>query len=100
MTRSIFDPTGPNTERSGSAFMGPDANQISHMPSDVIDGVVEPDEDVSATPDAAFDSSTDQAAAGDAAPPAEGDKTDPDGALLRPEDSLSHPDRDPQGSGG
>jgi hypothetical protein len=38
MTRSIFDPGGPDTERSGSRNLGPDARNISHMPPDVIDG--------------------------------------------------------------
>ena len=41
MTRSIFDPTGPNTERSGSTFLGPDADNRSHMPESAVDGVVE-----------------------------------------------------------
>jgi hypothetical protein len=41
MTDSIFDPTGPNTERSGNRYMGPDAANISHMPPDVTDGRVE-----------------------------------------------------------
>jgi hypothetical protein len=40
MTRSIFDPTGPDTERSGSRNLGPDAENISHMPPDLIDGAV------------------------------------------------------------
>src|SRR5258705_12375591 len=44
MTRSIFDPTGGETERSGSPLLGPDAANISHMPPDVVDGVVEEDE--------------------------------------------------------
>ena len=38
---SIFDPSGPNTERSGNTFSGPDAAQLSHMPESAIDGVVE-----------------------------------------------------------
>jgi hypothetical protein len=32
MTRSIFDPTGSETEHSGSRNLGPDAREISHMP--------------------------------------------------------------------
>jgi len=44
MTDSIFDPSGPNTERSGNRNLGPDAENISHMPPDVIDGKVEPDD--------------------------------------------------------
>ena len=38
MTRSIFDPTGSDTEHSGSRNLGPDASNISHMPPDVVDG--------------------------------------------------------------
>jgi hypothetical protein len=44
MTRSIFDPNSGETERSGSRFTPPDANQISQMPPDVVDGEVEPEE--------------------------------------------------------
>ena len=40
MTRSIFDPTGPETERSGSTFTPPEAANISQMPPGVIDGDV------------------------------------------------------------
>ena len=40
MTRSIFDPDGGETEQSGSTFTGPHADNISHMPRDVIDGEV------------------------------------------------------------
>ena len=43
MTRSIFDPTGPNTERSGGRFTGPDSDNRSHMPESAVDGVVEAD---------------------------------------------------------
>ena len=43
MTDSIFDPSGPNTERSGDRNLGPDAANISHMPPSVTDGKVEPD---------------------------------------------------------
>ena len=38
MTRSVFDPTGGEAERSGSPNLGPDAANISHMPPDVVDG--------------------------------------------------------------
>ena len=34
MTRSIFDPTGGNVERSGSTFTPPEADQISHLPDE------------------------------------------------------------------
>jgi hypothetical protein len=45
MTRSIFDPTGGETEHSGSRNLGPDASEISQMPPDVVDGVVEGEEE-------------------------------------------------------
>ena len=38
MTRSIFDPGGHETERSGSTFRGEDAGNRSKMPPDVVDG--------------------------------------------------------------
>ena len=37
---SIFDPRGNQTEHSGSTFMGPSADNISHLPPDVSDGEV------------------------------------------------------------
>ena len=51
MTRSIFDPTGGETERSGSPMLGPDAANVSHMPPDVTDGVAEEAGGVEAAPD-------------------------------------------------
>jgi len=47
MTRSIFDPGGGETERSGSTFLGPDAANTSHVPPDVVDGKAEDDDPVS-----------------------------------------------------
>jgi hypothetical protein len=44
MSRSIFDPTGPYTEHSGNRNMGPQADNISHMPPDIIDGEVSDEE--------------------------------------------------------
>ncbi|HET6250429.1 MAG TPA: hypothetical protein VFE47_22265 [Tepidisphaeraceae bacterium] len=44
MTRSIFDPTGGQTEHSGNRNMGPQADNISHMPPDVVDGEVSDEE--------------------------------------------------------
>jgi hypothetical protein len=41
MTRSIFDPTGPDAEHGGTRNLGAEADNISHVPSDVIDGKVE-----------------------------------------------------------
>lgn len=41
MTESIFDPTGPETEHSGTRNLGPDAANNSHMPPEVTDGTAE-----------------------------------------------------------
>ena len=41
MTRSIFDPGGGETERSGSTFGSAAANDRSKMPPDAIDGETE-----------------------------------------------------------
>jgi hypothetical protein len=38
MTRSIFDPTGRETEHSGSTFGGEEAGNRSKMPPDAVDG--------------------------------------------------------------
>ena len=43
MTESIFDPSGPETEHSGTRNLGPEAINNSHMPPDVTDGDAEPD---------------------------------------------------------
>jgi hypothetical protein len=51
MTRSIFDPTGPDTEHSGSRNLGPQADDISHMPADVTDGRVDAEEGRDEDPD-------------------------------------------------
>jgi hypothetical protein len=76
MTDSIFDPTGPNTERSGNRNMGPDAANISHMPPGVTDGRVEapggPDE--SADTDAIAEAEAELEETADLTP----DKTRPD----------------------
>jgi hypothetical protein len=37
---SIFDPEGGQTEHSGNRYMGPRADQDSHMPPSVVDGEV------------------------------------------------------------
>ena len=42
---SIFDPEGTQTEHSGNRYMGPRADQDSHMPPSIVDGKVEPEED-------------------------------------------------------
>jgi len=41
---SIFDPEGGQTEHSGNRYMGPRADQDSHMPPGVTDGEVSEDE--------------------------------------------------------
>ena len=38
MTRSIFDPGGGETERSGSTHLGPEAGNASRMPPSIVDG--------------------------------------------------------------
>lgn len=43
MTDSIFDPTGPRTEHSGTRNLGPEAGDAARMPPDAIDGKVQPD---------------------------------------------------------
>lgn len=44
MTQSIFDPSSPQVEHSGSRNLGPLADNDSHMPPDVVDGVVSDEE--------------------------------------------------------
>ena len=62
MTRSIFDPTGGEAERSGSTHLGPQAGNISHMPPDVTDGAAAEIDDVSARADESAEAlSTDSA---------------------------------------
>lgn len=51
MTRSIFDPGGGEAERSGSRYLGPKADNISHMPGDVTDGQVHQEQDPAADED-------------------------------------------------
>ncbi len=55
MTRSLFDPTGDETERSGSTFTGPDAANISHVPANLTDGEVREQEVADAEGRAAAD---------------------------------------------
>jgi hypothetical protein len=50
MTRSIFDPTGPETEHSGSRNLGPQADDISHMPAAVTDGRVDAEQGLDEDP--------------------------------------------------
>jgi hypothetical protein len=44
MTRSIFDPDGGETERSGSRFGPEDAQNRSHIPRETVDGRVSDEE--------------------------------------------------------
>lgn len=44
MTESIFDPTGPETEHSGTRNLGPDAASGSHMPPEMTDAKVDEDD--------------------------------------------------------
>jgi hypothetical protein len=44
MTRSIFDPSGGDTERSGSTFGSESADNRSHIPRDAVDGKVSDEE--------------------------------------------------------
>jgi hypothetical protein len=41
---SIFDPEGDQTEHSGNRYMGPRADQDSHMPPSITDGEVSEEE--------------------------------------------------------
>lgn len=52
MTRGIFDPTGGEAERSGSRYLPPQADNISHMPPDVVDGRSDEDAADLASPEA------------------------------------------------
>ena len=45
MTRSIFDPTGDETERGRSQFLGPAPTEHSKMPPAAVDGKDEARED-------------------------------------------------------
>lgn len=61
MTRSVFDPTGGETEHSGSRNLGPDADNISHMPPDIVDGEVSDNEPQSTTDEGKAAASNDAA---------------------------------------
>jgi len=45
MTRSMFDPTGDETERGRSQYLGPAPIQHSKMPPGAIDGKTEIEDD-------------------------------------------------------
>ena len=68
MTRSIFDPGGRETERSGSTFGGEQAGNRSNLPPDAVDGEVSeaeardltPEERIAAIQETDPDDTTDQ----------------------------------------
>jgi hypothetical protein len=88
MTRSVFDPTAPKPERSGSTFLGPQATNNSRMPSDVVDGVVELDQTDVMQVDAA----------GDEASGVTIDARSEPGAVIVEGEQLSNPGHEPAGS--
>jgi hypothetical protein len=92
MTRSIFDPTGPDTEHSGNRNLGPDAANGSHMPPDVTDGQVSEQEvrDV-AGPDVAIPDENPATEAIAEAADAADRSDDPDRPTFRRADDLSNP---------
>ena len=69
---SIFDPEGWATEQSGDRYTGPDADNNSHMPPDVVDGKVSEEE--AADLDQLAEANEEAAAEREA----EEDKTNPD----------------------
>jgi hypothetical protein len=94
MTRSIFDPTGGETEHSGSRNLGPDASEISHMPPNIVDGVVDCDEEkdtVDMSP--CIDPAGDRLESAEADAPQEADVLDDPGALMegQPTDESDAP---------
>lgn len=96
MTRSIFDPTGPDTERSGNRNLGPGAANGSRMPASVTDGEVSEQEVrdvVGADVEVPDESKTTEAIAA-AADVADVDRpNDPDRPTLRRSDDPPNPGR-------
>src|SRR5437660_2899017 len=81
MTRSMFDPTGGDMERGGWRFTPPDAERISQMPPEVVDGKVEPDEGGPSLPPGRDDDAVDPnavEAAGEARAEEDDGKLNPD----------------------
>ena len=78
MTRSIFDPDGGQTERSGSTFGSEAAGNRSHVPRDTVDGEVSDEEraDVESPEDATTNALAPEERL------AEMQKTDPDTAPI------------------
>jgi hypothetical protein len=70
---SIFDPEGGQTEHSGSTFMGPRADNLSHMPPDVVDGDAREEEVEDLEESDVIEEDTEQPESYEAP-----DKTDPD----------------------
>jgi hypothetical protein len=81
MTRSIFDPGGGETERSGSTFGSEAAGNRSHIPRETVDGDVSDEERA----DAEAREETDAEALAPEEQVADTPKTDPD-AMPRDEE--------------
>ena len=97
MTRSIFDPTGPDTERSGNRNIGPDAANGSRMPPSVTDGEVSEQEirDVAGADVKIPDENATTDAIAEAADEVEAEHADdPDRPAFRRADDLSNPGRE------
>jgi len=97
MTRSIFDPTGPDTERSGNRNLGPDAANGSRMPPSVTDGEVSEQEvrDVAGADVVVPDENATTEAIAEAADAVDADHSnDPDQPTFRRSDELSKPGRE------
>jgi len=97
MTRSIFDPTGPDTERSGNRNIGPDAANGSRMPPSVTDGEVSEQEvrDVAGADVQVPDENATTESIAKAADAVDADRSnDPDRSAFRRADDLSNPGRD------
>jgi hypothetical protein len=94
MTRSIFDPTGGETEHSGSRNLGPDASEISQMRPDLVDGVVDCEEEKETVDMRPFvDPPEDHLDAAAVDAPQEADVLDDPGALIegQPTDESDAP---------
>jgi hypothetical protein len=76
MTRSIFDPGGGETERSGSTFGSESADNRSRVPRDTVDGEVTDEE----RDDAAVSEEVDAEALAPEERLTDSSKTDPDAA--------------------
>ena len=66
MSRSNFDPTNPDSERTGRGglerYLGPEAQRGSHIPGEAIDGEVEEEDAAEDIEQSREELSTDEAA--------------------------------------